>query len=438
MAIPFPPEPFRWALESAERDGLRGEEALVRALELAIAEGGPAGQATIVSVREALSGPRRGFEVPEADLTRARQLVSRLDPLTPKERMTKIAQSRGHFRGVAVGEALLERAWSCLPSEGAASGAWALCAIRVINLSDTVDHRVAAHAFSVLARAWALAANSARIACNLGTAEKLIEQAIRTVDMQGLMDLATRAEVMELAARVQRARRQTDSAIENLGWSAAVWEVLGRRAEQLRVLATLAMTLQVAGEPEEALGACRRGLPIATEVGNRRLEWHLKHNEFEILCDLSRIEEAKAAAQEVRQLAAPFSDSFTRIRVEWLEGRLARLEGRQGAAVLHLKRVLDQFLELKSPYDSALVSIDLATLHLEAGRFQEAAELATAMAATFDALGVQREAWAACRLFADACERQRASVALAKNLARYLDQARQDPEYGFPASAVVG
>lgn len=436
MASPFPSEPLRWALEHAERDGLRGEEALVRALELAIAEGGPDGEGIVVAVREALAGARRGFEVSEADLARACQLVSRLEPLAPEARLAKIAQSRGHYRGVAVGEALLERAWYCLPANGPESGSWAYCAIRVITLSDTFDRRIATHAFSILARGWALAANSARIACDLRLAEKLIEQAIRTIDMQCVTDLASRAEVLEAAARLQRARRQTVDAVENLTWSAAVWEILGRPREQARVLTTQVMTYQIAGEPNQALVSARAGMELAASLGDARLSLHLAHNLFEIYFELDRIDEARRWAARTRELAAPYSDAFTRVRIEWLDGRMALLEERGEDASRHLLSAQAGFLADRNPYVAAIVSIDLTTLHLEAGRYQEAAELATAMAATFDALGVQREAWAACRLFADACERQRASVALAKNLARYLDQARQDPEYGFPASAV--
>ncbi|MDX1997932.1 MAG: hypothetical protein SF066_09460 [Thermoanaerobaculia bacterium] len=438
MANPFPAEPLSWALAHAERDGLRGEEALVRALELVVSEGGPSGQNLVGMVQEAVAVARRSFEIPEQDRIRARKLVAKLEPLNPQARLAKIALSRGHYRGVAIGEALLEHSWMALPANGQESGSWAICAIKVIHCSDSIEPRSVAHHFAVLARAWALAANSARIACDLRKAEKLMEQAILTVEMQGVYDLATRAEVLELAAVLQRARRHYDEAANNLRWTAAVWEILSRDFERARTLVTLATTLQAGGEVDAALDVVREALNITSEVDRPRLALALHHMEALYLVELGRLKAAEKAVSQTRRLAEPFTDQFTQLRVSWLDGRLARAQGLQERAVGKLEAAQAGFLALNNPYDSALVSIDLATLHLEAGRYQEAAELATAMAATFDALGVQREAWAACRLFADACERQRASVALAKNLARYLDQARQDPEYGFPASAVVG
>jgi DNA-binding XRE family transcriptional regulator len=436
-AIP-PAEPLRWALAQAERDGLSGEAALLRALELAILESDPAGEAVLDSVRAALAGPKPGFRVPEPDLVRARTLVAKLEALAPEARLQKIRRSRGTYRGLALAEALVERAWAALPANGPDSGSWATCAIKVVHFSDSTDRRETEHYFSALARAWALAANCSRIACELHRADLLMQQALSIVDHYQIFDLATRAEVMELAARVQRARRKTPEAAENLRWSASVWQALGRTQEHVRVLATLAITLQVAGEPEDALKVCDQGLSLAKELGNQRLQWHLTHYQFELFAELERLDDARRAAEESRRLAENFPDVATQTRMRWLEGRLAQLEKRSDEARRHLQFCLEQFLSERNPYVAALVSLDLTVIHLEAGRYSEAAELARAMAATFDALGVQREAWAACRLFADACERHQASVAVAKNLARYLDQARQDPEYGFPASAMFG
>lgn len=437
MSTMPPVEPLKWALEQAEQDGLRGEALLVRTLEVAIAISGQGGEAIVRSVRDALAQPKPGFRAPDDQLARARELVALLEPLSPVDRLSTIAGSRRKYRGVAVAEAFLARAWAALPAEGADSGSWAECGFRAARFTVPRDSQELDHLVSLMARGLALLANSSRIACDLRRAESVMIDAVRTIEFHPVMDLATRAEVLEFSSVLQRAQRRTTEAVDNLRWCAAVWEILGRTNERARVLTTLVMTLQIAGRPEEALAAAHEGLAVSAALDNKRMLWHLRHNEFEILDELGRIEEARTVAAEAHRLAAPFEDSFTRLRLTWLDGRLARSEGRKDEAAEMFRAAQAGFLAEKNSYVAAMVSLDLTELHLEAGHYAEAAELATAMAATFDALGVQREAYAACWLFADACERGRASVTLARHLSRYLDQARQDPEYGFPAAALL-
>lgn len=436
MATILSAQPLRWALDLAERDGLQGEAAMLRALEVVLAENG--GESVLKVVREALGGYKPGFSVSDEAMAQARKVVACLDGLSHGERLLMIRRSRKALRGIEVCEALLERTRDALPADAASSGSWAECALRVIRWTSVSEPREVAHAFSLEARAWAFWANSYRVACDLRTAERLLAQAIGTIDCQAVMDLETRAEVMEIAARVQRARRQTTEATSNLRWAVAVWEVLDRKPEFCRALVALATALEASGEVAGALSVAREALQVADQIDAQRLKLTLTHMEALYLEDLGRVREAEEALERAKVLAIPFQDSFTQLRMRWIEGRLARSNGEMENAVGILRNAQSGFIAQQNPYVAALVSLDLTVIHLEAGRYSEAAELARAMAATFDALGVQREAWAACRLFADACERHQASVAVAKNLARYLDQARQDPEYGFPASAMFG
>jgi hypothetical protein len=78
-------------------------------------------------------------------------------------------------------------------------------------------------------------------------------------------------------------------------------------------------------------------------------------------------------------------------------------------------------------YDAALVTMEMAVFHLQAGRTGEVKRLAREMKPIFDAEGVHREALAALQLFREAAEREAATVAMTRRIVAYLYRARHDP-----------
>lgn len=438
--MPVPPEarPFRNALARVYQDGLRAEDACLRACELVILESGsPPLEALLVDVREVLEGNKSGFDLPEIHLVLARSEVERLVALSPGERRKRISQRRS-LRGPAFGEALLERARAALPADPRDSGSWGECAVHAMTYTEQDDPAIAKHVASCLARGLAFWGNSLRILCDLRQAKSLIGQADRIIEDHAIGDLATRAEIASFRGSLLRAQREFDAARSAIEVSLAGWDLVGRPDRQARELWNLASVHVAEQSPTTALEVAEVGSRLAEDLNDRRLAWSFELIEAHCLIELDQIEPARRAADAARQLAADFPDSFTQLRVRWLEGRLCRSEGRPDEAIDHFRAVQTGFLADQNPYDAALVSLDLATLYLETGRHAEVVELATAMRAAFEALGVHREALAAWRLFTDACQRQAANVQLAKNLARYLDQARHDPEFGFSATGVFG
>jgi tetratricopeptide (TPR) repeat protein len=426
-------------MDRAQRDGLRGVDAFLRALELlTIERGSPAAKAQLADVRAVLEGRMTGFSVPDIERVLARERVDRLESRSHAQRVKRIRTSGRDLRGAAFCEALLERARAALPSDPRESGSWAECAVRAATYSRTDEARESAHLASCLARGHAFWGNSLRILCDLRNARRQLDHAGDLIQFHAIGDLATRAEVASFRGSLLRAQREFEEAIRVLEVSAAGWDLLGNRRQQALTLLTASGAFSAWGDPNKALDAVVTGRALLDTPADPRVALSFRHNEAWFLEEVGRLEESRRAAEEARALAAQFPDSFTQLRLQWLEGRLCRSEGRSDDAIAHFRTVQDAFLAEQNPYDAALVSLDLAALYLQAGRHSEVADLATAMAAAFESLGVHREALAAWRLFADACQRQAASVGFAKNLARYLDQARHDPEFGFAASGVWG
>lgn len=82
-------------------------------------------------------------------------------------------------------------------------------------------------------------------------------------------------------------------------------------------------------------------------------------------------------------------------------------------------------------YDTALISLELATLYAEQGRTADLKVLAEEMLPIFTSLQIHREALAALAYLRQAMEAERATVELITKVAAYLDRARHDPELRF-------
>jgi hypothetical protein len=77
------------------------------------------------------------------------------------------------------------------------------------------------------------------------------------------------------------------------------------------------------------------------------------------------------------------------------------------------------------------VSLELAVLLLEQGATAEVRRLAEEMLGIFRALGVEREPFAALKLFWEAARKETATAEQAQRLVRYLYRAQHDPKLRF-------
>ena len=88
------------------------------------------------------------------------------------------------------------------------------------------------------------------------------------------------------------------------------------------------------------------------------------------------------------------------------------------------RQVQEAFLEKGMGYDAALVSLDLAVLYAQEGRTAEIRQLAGEVMPAFESREVHREAMAALLMFQQACEEERLTVQLARQIAAFLKRER--------------
>ena len=226
--------------------------------------------------------------------------------------------------------------------------------------------------------------------------------------------------LLDLEASLRRDQRQFASALDLLDRALAEAPTAARG----RILLKKAYTLEQAGEIAGALAALREAAPLVDAAGEPRQSWILRNNLLLVLCQLARYGEAEAGLPELQARALALGNDLDRLRTRWVSARVAAGLGRRGEAAAELDEVREEFARRRIAYDTALVSLELAILHLEDGRGAEARALAEPMLWIFDAQGVGRETLAALSLFRRAAESETLTLALARRVLRSLEQTR--------------
>jgi len=362
----------------------------------------------------------------EAAQRRAKTDLAELKELPSEDRLAKIERARTRFRGVAMMELLLRESRACLPADASASYHYAELARAVAQRSP--------HEEGIMEQ-WALAAalkaNARRVQGDRREAGNLFAHARSIQRRYDVADPLVTAELDGLEASLRKDERRFDEAARLLQRAELTLGVLGDRRRVARVLLQLGEVYRDRGEPERAWEAASRALSELDPEQEPRLYLTARHNLAHYLCDAGRYEEAREALAANHRLYEGFTDSWTRLRVRWLEGKIARGLGEEEGAEEAFRAVRDGFLAEGNGYDAALASLDLALLYLDQGRTGEVQRLAGEMVPIFEAQDVHREAVAALMLFRRAAEAEALTRELVEKVLEYLEQSRRDPALRF-------
>jgi hypothetical protein len=193
--------------------------------------------------------------------------------------------------------------------------------------------------------------------------------------------------------------------------------------------------LGYSGWPEEAIHQIRKGLGLVDWEREPRLVLGARHNLAWFLNDCGRSEDAQRQLQRFRHSYREFADSWTELRLGWLEGRIAIGLGRGDEAEGTLREVQRRFLAEGHGYDASLVALDLAHLYLEEERYAEVRALAAEMLDVFLSQDIHRQALAALAVFQQAVEADSATPNLVREISSYLLRARKNPRLRFEKAA---
>jgi tetratricopeptide (TPR) repeat protein len=307
-----------------------------------------------------------------------------------------------------------------------------LLALRIADLLKAQSYQATLLADS-RARAWACIANARRLQADLTGAEAAFKRAWGCLG-RGTGDLLEKALLMDLQASLKKDRRRFVEAFRLLRRATALFFDLGERHRAGRALISLAILHYQIGEPRKAAEMTRRALQLIEPEWEPRLVLSAHHNLVVYLVSAGHFLDAQGAYRETRPLYRRFPDAWTQNRRKWVKGQIALGLGQPVEAESLFLAARDGFLTEGVPYDTALVSLDLALLYAEQGRTAELKHLAAELVPIFASRQIHREALAALSFLQKAVEAEQASVELVERVGDYLRKARYAPELSFRES----
>ena len=194
---------------------------------------------------------------------------------------------------------------------------------------------------------------------------------------------------------------------------------------------SLSILLNQTGDPLKAADLTRQALQLIDPESEPRLLLSARHNLVFYLASAGCFLDAQGAYRGARILYRRFPDAWTQNRRRWVKGKIARGLGQTKEAEALFLAARDGFMAEDIPYDTALVSLELALLYAEQGRATELKRLAAELVPIFASRQIHREALAALAFLQRAVEAERAGVEVVERVAEYLRKARYAPDLPF-------
>jgi tetratricopeptide (TPR) repeat protein len=335
----------------------------------------------------------------------------------------KLVEDSEKFRNWGVGELVCHESEKAAADDVGRAVELAELAVLIADLAPgekTWRWRLQGYAFAHLG-------NACRVRTDWPGAEKAFRRALELWEAGAPGDpgLLSEVQVLSLLASLRIDQDRLPEATNLLERS------LAANPGALRPILLLqkARAQEWSGDYEGALATLRQVGPLPADRQRPRLQAILKHNSAWNLTHLGRFAEAAALLPEIRALTAQLDV----LRFRWLEGRVEAGLGRLAEAAEAFSQVRAGFAEQGIAYDVALVTLELAVVHLQQRRTREVKALARQMAAIFKAQGVHQGALAALKLFCEAVETEAVTVELARRVADYLYRAQHQPKLQFEA-----
>jgi tetratricopeptide (TPR) repeat protein len=248
---------------------------------------------------------------------------------------------------------------------------------------------------------------------------------------RGTREPLERALLLDLRASLSTDQRRFEQAMRLLRRASAIFHDVGDEHRAGRSLIKMSGVHYFAGDPEAGIPLLREALRLIDPREEPRLLLAAWHNLAFYHAEAGRFMEAQGIYIKARPIYRRFPDPWTVNRQRWVQGKIACGLGLAADAEVHLLAARDGFLAEGVPYDTALVSLELACLYAEQGRVAELKRLAGQMLPVFSSRQIHREALAALSFLRQAVEAEQASAELVRRVASYLKRAERDPALRF-------
>lgn len=290
--------------------------------------------------------------------------------------------------------------------------------------------------YQLRAFAWSHLGNARRVKGDLKSAEAAFAMADQWWDAgdEGTGDaLGYRPVLLDLKASLRNNQGRRSDALVLLDEAYDIHLLAGDRHRAGRVLVNESYVLLEMGDLDRAIPLLQKAEELIDPEREPRLMLCARHNLLDNLSKAGRFAEARALLPQVRELSRSAGSQLDRVRLRWVEARIAAGLGEPDEARQAFSEAQRGLLDQRIAYDAALVSLEMATFLLQEGRTAEVRELAREMIPIFQAQDIHREALAALAVFQAAAALDSATLELAREVAAFLARARHDPGLRFSA-----
>jgi tetratricopeptide (TPR) repeat protein len=344
----------------------------------------------VEAVRRRLRWSERQLRDEEAS---AREWLKRFLRKVPAgHRCGKIRDAHKRYRGPLFGTLLLEEARRAIPADPAESLSLAEAALVSCQVTHPSDP-------DPLVRVPALAVrgNAKRALGRLREAEADLFEAVRLLDRSDLDDLAIAAELDSYFGSLRKDQSRLEEATRHLQRAVALFPLLGNGRKAARDLLQLGVVHYRGHRFEAAIASTEKALELLDAGSEGWLQAYARYNLAFFLHgrgDTDRAEQELAAHEEL--LAAAGEGLI--FRAGWLRARIAWSRGELGKAERLFRETYRWAGRRGIPFDTGLVALELALVHLVRGRTARVRKLAFEALGIFAEQDVEREAHAALEL----------------------------------------
>jgi tetratricopeptide (TPR) repeat protein len=275
------------------------------------------------------------------------------------------------------------------------------------------------------ARCFAYLGNARRVLGELRSAEDAFLKAENCLARSTTGNAEIQAEVLDLKSSLRRAQRRLDEALELADRVLSIQREIGDPESLGKSFLQKAKILEEMGDLAGAVGLLQAASTELNRMDDSRLFVYARYNLLGCLILMDRFDEAKGLLPEVRDLLRQTAQPLDLVRLRWAEGNIDLGLGRLGPAEAAFREVQKEFLERHMGYDAALVSLDLARLYAQEGCVADLKRLAAELMPIFESQDVHREAIVALLMFQRACEEERLTVELVREVSTYLRRERR-------------
>jgi tetratricopeptide (TPR) repeat protein len=272
-------------------------------------------------------------------------------------------------------------------------------------------------------RAWVRTGETRLLAGDLPGAERARRQAAAL-----LLEAAPaeRWELLRLEAALAGRHGRAEEADRLLARAVDLWRSADEPLLAGKALVERGTLHATSGRDESALVLLEEGLDLLERTARTPPAFlaATHHRRADLLCELGRKAEARAAAERVLPFYERAGDRAGLLRLAWLQ---AKIEEDETALLATRAELLAQGLGLAA----AQASLDLAVIYARKGRADEIRRLSQEIFPIFRTGGLGREAIAALLVFRRAVETESASLEFLVEVARYLLGSRRS-RWGLP------